>query len=121
VRPVPSTDQVRKDPELLLAVPEPWPSSLLGAALTGLVEGRLGNNARSYARAMGGRLTADQYADLGRLAVGFLELPQLTPAQRRAVRSLFVEIEKAGSDRIEIEGAFDPALPRFFRITIPHV
>lgn len=120
-RPVPSADLVRKDPELLLAVPESWPSPLLGAALTGLAEGRLGGNARSYARAIGGRLTPDQYGELGRIAGGFLELAQLTPAQRRAVRSIFVEIEKAGSDRIEIERAFDPALPRVFRITIPHV
>ena len=119
--PSPDPDQVRKDPELLLAVPDPWPSSLLVAALTGLAEGRLGGNQRPYARAVGGRLTVDQYGELGRIATGFLELPQLTPVQRRAVRSLFVEIEKAGSDRIEIERAFDPALPRVFRITIPHV
>lgn len=119
--PTPGTDQLRKDPELLLAVPDPWPAPALGAALAGLVDGRMGGNARPYARAIGARLTLAQYAELGRVAASFLELAQLNPAQRRAVRSLFVEIEKAAYDRVEIDRAFDPGTERIFKISIPHV
>jgi hypothetical protein len=50
-----------------------------------------------------------------------LELPQLGPAGRRAVRGLFVEIERAAYDRVGIDRAFDPSLERVFQVTIPPV
>ncbi|WP_344801038.1 DUF5691 domain-containing protein, partial [Microlunatus ginsengisoli] len=114
-------DQIARDPQLLLSVPDPWPDHLLDAAFAGLVGGGMGTAARPYARAIGARLTTTQYAELNRSAARFLELPQLTPAQRRGVRSLFVEIERTGFDRIEIDRAFDPDAVRVFKITIPPV
>lgn len=132
----PTTEQVERDPELLLAVKDPWPDPLVTAAIVGLVSGRMGTSSgqtgsstgsgrapslRTYARTLGARLSHAQYAGLGVLAQRFLELPQLGPAARRGVRNLFVEIERAAYDRIEIERAFDPSLQRIFKITIPSV
>jgi hypothetical protein len=137
--PVPAAataEQVERDPELLLAVADPWPDSLVTAALVGLLGGRMGTSSgqtfptsgsgrapslRTYARTLGARLSHAQYAGLGMLAQRFLELPQLGPAERRGVRNLFVEIERAAYDRIEIERAFDPSLERISTITIPPV
>ena len=75
---------------------------------------------RTLGRSVRGSTLA-QYSELGRVAASFLELAQLNPAQRRAVRSLFVEIEKAAYDRVEIDRAFDPGIERIFKISIPHV
>jgi hypothetical protein len=120
---VPATEQVEADPESLVSVADPWPDALVGAALAGLVSGRMGNQTRSYARRFGRRLTEAQYAGLGGTAQRFLELPRLSPASRRAVRSLFVEIERAAYEVIEIDLAFDPpsARGRVFRVSIPPV
>ena len=121
VLPTPTAEQVERDPELLLAVADPWPDPLVTAALAGLVNGRMGGKLRTYARTLGARLSHAQYASLGLLAQRFLELPQLGPAARRGVRNLFVEIERAGYDRIEIERGFDPSLKLVVKTTIPPV
>ncbi len=118
---LPTTEQVEHDPELLMAIAAPWPDTLVAAAIVGLVGGRMGNKQRSYARVLGAGLSLVQYASLAALARRFLELPQLTPAARRGVRNLFVEIERATYDRIEVERAFDPSLARIAKITIPPV
>ncbi len=117
----PTTQQVEKNPELLTAVADPWPDRLVTAAIAGLVDPQMGTKWRPYARVLGSRLTRAQYASLGVLATGFLELAHLGPAARRGVRNLFVEIERAARDRIEIEHAFDPSSKRILEITIPPV
>jgi hypothetical protein len=117
----PTAEQVESDPELLLRLPDPWPDTLLGPALVGLVNGRMGDQSRPFARRVGRRLTEAQYASLPAWASQFLELPHLVPAARRAVRSLFVEIERSASDAVEIERAFDPSRPSTPRVSIPPV
>ena len=42
----PTAEQVERDPELLLAVTNPWPDPLVAAALAGLVGGRMGSKHR---------------------------------------------------------------------------
>jgi hypothetical protein len=116
-----TAEQVENDPELLLRAPDPWPDVLVGAALDGLVGGRMGSQTRSYARRLGRRLAEPQYAVLGSLAQRFLELPHLSPASRRAIRSLFVEIERVAYEVVEIEHAFDPSHGRVSRLSIPPV
>lgn len=117
----PTADQVARDPERLLALPDPWPEDLVEAALAGMVRGTLGHGLRAYIRVMGPRLTRAQYAELGRTAQRFLDLPQLDPSLRRGVRAMFVETERVAYERVELDRAFDPSREPVFRVSIPPV
>lgn len=114
-------ERLAAEPELIFAQPDPWPDALVGAAWAQLAGGRLGTRARAYATGLGARLTAHQYRQLGAAADHYLLAPDATPAQRRAIRGWFVEMERAAYARIEIDQAFGGADLSVARVRIASV
>lgn len=127
-RPVPPASVVPLDPQALaseperiFAQPDPWPDQLVAAALAVLAGGRLGSRSRSYAVGLGARLPLRHYRALGAAAQSYLQAPDASPAQRRALRGWFQELERTAYARLEIEQAFAPAGVSVQRVRIPAV
>lgn len=105
--PLPAEDEVRRRPEVALAVPAPWPRSLTLAALRVLVSGQLGWGGGRYGSAVGARVAAAD-SDLVQQALDALpDLADRSMPGLRIVRDALLAAAAAVQSRAEIEQVFD--------------
>lgn len=104
VAPLVEPDQLQRDPELIFAVADPWPRSLVEVALMIIGTGRLQWRTTSYATMLGARLPLD-HAPLIRSAAHHFAPPDGPPTSR-IVRDAFAELDRILSLRDEIQQVF---------------
>lgn len=111
-------DQLQADPELILAVADPWPRPLVEVALMIIGTGRLQWRTPAYATSLAARLSFD-HLPLVRSAMQFFAPPDGPPAAR-LVRDAFTALDRVLQLRVEIQQAFGPTQSGDPAPDVPH-
>jgi len=106
-------------PEAIFAAPQPWPFTLVTAALGVVAEGRLRAAGRAYAVRVGAELPLPAYPLILRAAEHALYERPAPLAERRLVRECLAACEEAAWFRIQVEAAFAEDHPTIERRDLP--